>query len=389
MLARVSTQSRWRQVALVAAIVGAGVSAYLLVEYLGNSGGICLTGTGCDEVRLSQFAYPLGIPMPLYGLAFYLVTASVAWRSHDPSPIAGVAPRVILATLGLVGVAVAAVLTGLEAFVIRAYCTWCLLQAGAALLLAVSAVRLLRPAAELPAASRPGRPHASHRAQRAAARARETDRAGLFRTAALASSGMAVLVIVLLVAGAAASAPTPTPSSSGSADLVPSWAPQTGSGAVTVVEFADYECPACGVVAPILRQLADEGSITLVFRNFPLSQHPNAVPAARAARAALAQGKFWEMHEQLFATQSQWSSLSTSDAQAYFEGLASQLGLDLAAFRTAYAASTTLQPINDDLSAAMTLDLPGTPSIYIDGTVYQGQLSLAAIRAAVQARAGG
>lgn len=386
MLARVSTQERWREVALVAAIVGAGVSAYLLVEYLGNTGGLCLTGAGCDAVRLSRYAYPLGLPMPLYGLGFYLVVAWLSWRSHDPEPIVGIAPRVALVTLALAGTAVSAALTGIEAFELHAFCTWCLVQAGAGLLVTVAALLLLRPAPAVPSPPGGGRHRPSHRAQRAAARARETDRARLLRAGALSTAGMTLVVTLLLVAGAAASAPAP--STGGSADLAPSWAPQTGSGPVTVVEFADYECPACGVTAPILKQLADEGMITLVFRNFPLSQHPNAVPAARAARAALAQGSFWEMHEQLFATQAQWSSLSTADAQAFFEALAGQLGLDLPSFRTAYAAASTLQPINDDLSAAMTLGLPGTPSIYIDGTVYQGQLSLAAIRAAVQAKAG-
>src|SRR5438132_525709 len=77
--------SAWRRLALVSAIVGAGVSAYLLVEYLNDRGGICLTGGGCDAVRASAFAYPLGIPMPLFGVAFYFAATWVAWRTTDPA----------------------------------------------------------------------------------------------------------------------------------------------------------------------------------------------------------------------------------------------------------------------------------------------------------------
>ncbi len=133
-------RSTWRQVALVAAIVGAGISVYLLVEYLGGSGGICLTGGGCDAVRLSAYAYPLGIPMPLFGLVFYLAAAWTAWRTVDPAPILGVPPRAALLLLGVVGVAVSAFLTGVEAFVLHSFCTWCLAQAGASLVLFAAAL---------------------------------------------------------------------------------------------------------------------------------------------------------------------------------------------------------------------------------------------------------
>jgi len=131
----------WRRIALVSAIVGAGVSAYLLVEYLSNRGGVCLTGGGCDAVRTSAFAYPLGIPMSMFGVAFYLVAAWTTWRTTIPDRLFGQDPRVLLAALGLVGIGVSAFLTGVEAFVIHAYCTWCLVQAGAALALGVATLR--------------------------------------------------------------------------------------------------------------------------------------------------------------------------------------------------------------------------------------------------------
>ena len=124
--------------ALAAALVGAGISAYLLVEYGTGQSGFCATGSGCDEVRASAFAYPFGIPMPLFGLAFYLAAAGIAWRSLEPAHLLGMSPRVALAALALAGLAVSIVLTSIEAFVIHAFCTWCLGQAIASLVLAIS-----------------------------------------------------------------------------------------------------------------------------------------------------------------------------------------------------------------------------------------------------------
>jgi protein-disulfide isomerase len=169
-----------------------------------------------------------------------------------------------------------------------------------------------------------------------------------------------------------------------SSSLAPSYAPRTGGGKVLVVEFADYQCPACASVAPILNRLATDGSITLVYRNFPLPQHPNAIPAARAAEAAGQQGKFWEMHDLLFRTQSQWGSLPTSQATSAFEQLAASIGVD-ASWLAAYESSATLEPIDTDATAARDLELNSTPSLYIDGVLYRGALSESAIRAALPA----
>src|SRR4029077_18663377 len=91
--------------------------------------------------------------------------------------------------------------------------------------------------------------------------------------------------------------PSATPGANTTGSLAPASAPRTGSGPVTVVEFADYECPACQAVAPELQQLVTDGSITLVYRYFPLPQHSLAVLAAQAAQAATLQGKFWPMHD--------------------------------------------------------------------------------------------
>ncbi len=377
-------RSTWRQVALVAAIVGAGISTYLLVEYLNGSGGICLTGSGCDEVRLSQFAYPLGIPMPLFGLVFYLVASWTAWRSVNPQPVLGLGPRAALLVLGIAGVVASAILTGLEAFVIHSFCTWCLAQAVASLVLFVAAVGVWRGGAAAP----PSRAEASRRAQRRAVREIDAERSSLARSAMVTAGGMAILVVGLLAGGALGQA-TPRAASSAGAPLAPASAPREGNGPVTVVEFSDFECPACASVSPMLQQLVDDGSITLVYRYFPLTEiHPNANLSARAAEAAKLQGQFWPMHDQLFSTQNAWASLSSSTATAYFTQIATQLGLDVEKWKTQLDSSAVRDAVQADRNAADALSLPGTPSLFINGTYYTGALSLDAISSAVTAARG-
>jgi protein-disulfide isomerase len=377
----------WRHAALVAAVAGAGISAYLLVEYVSGRGGICVTGSGCDEVRLSAYAYPLGIPMPLFGLAFYLAAAWVAWRTLTASPLFGIAPKVVLAGLGVAGIAVSAVLTGLEAFVIHAFCTWCLAQAAASLTLGVAAFIGLRAGSN----GDQLQPEGTRRAQRRRAEEQASERGALLRSGALSAGAMSLVVVGLLVGGAINTpGPHPGPSSSAAASsgIAPASAPRIGTGPVTVVEFADYQCPACAVVSPELQTLVDEKRITLVYRMFPLPQHKNAELTARAAVAADLQDKFWPMHDRLFATQSAWENLSDAEARAYLTQLATQVGLDVTRWTQDLDSTAASDQVATDLDAAETLGLPGTPSLFIDGQLYNGGLSLADLRSAVIAAAG-
>ncbi|MGZ6256608.1 MAG: thioredoxin domain-containing protein [Candidatus Limnocylindria bacterium] len=376
----------WRHAALVAAIAGAGISAYLLVEYLNDSGGICLTGSGCDEVRLSAYSHILSLPVPLYGLAFYLVAAWVAWRSLSPAPLFGFPPRIVLAGLGAAGIAASAVLTGLEAFVIHSFCTWCLAQAVASLVLGISAfIGLSRGSRDDVVRS-----DSTRRAQRHAAQEVAAERGLLQRNGLVSAGAMSLLLVGLLLGGAFTNntGPTPGPSASTSSSLAPAYAPRIGNGPVTVVEFADYQCPACAVVSPELQTLVTEGRITLVYRMYPLPQHQNAELTARAAVAANLQGKFWPMHDQIYATQSDWENLSDADARAYLTQLASSVGLDVTRWTQDLDAAAVANTVATDLDAATTLNLAGTPSLFINGRAYSGSLSLDALRSAVTAAAG-
>lgn len=151
--------------------------------------------------------------------------------------------------------------------------------------------------------------------------------------------------------------------------LVRSDSNKTGTGKVQVVEFGDYQCPACGVTAPVLKQLYDAYSdkITLVFRNFPLAQHKNSTSSAEAAEAAGVQGKYWEMHDKLYATQAEWSNLA--DPSDKFAEYATAMGLDGAKIKDAIKNQTYKTKIDKDTADGTTLQVNSTPTIYIDGKV--------------------
>jgi protein-disulfide isomerase len=367
-----SPGARWRALALLSAIFGAGVSVYLLVEYTTGQPGLCLTGSGCDEVRASPFAYPLGIPMPLFGVAFYGAAAWLAYRSLDGG-------RGLLLAAGVVGVAMSALLTALEAFVIMAFCTWCLASAAAIILLLAGAVGLwLAPPAEAVAGT-------SGKARQQRARAESAERDGLRRLGLVGGVVTVALFAALLAAGALGSGPG---AEATAGDLAPAGAARLGDGPVTVVEFADFQCPGCAVVAPMLQQLAEADEMTLVFRHFPLTTiHSNADASARAAEAAESQGAFFEYGEALYARQAQWSNLGPAEADAYFAALAGELGLNVEEWRAAYGSAEVRSAVDDDAAAARRLNLPGTPSVYIGGELYEGERSVAGFRAAIAAAA--
>lgn len=143
----------------------------------------------------------------------------------------------------------------------------------------------------------------------------------------------------------------------------------TGTGNLVLVEYGDFQCPACSQYAPVLEQIKQEYAdlITFQFRHFPLeSIHPNARAASRAAEAASLQGKFWEMHDHLFKYQSEWQT--TGDPLSYFERYASTIGIeDTDKFKTDYRSSEVNSVINADLKAGRDIGVGGTPSFTLDG----------------------
>lgn len=142
-----------------------------------------------------------------------------------------------------------------------------------------------------------------------------------------------------------------------------------GSGSVTLVEYGDFQCPFCGQFHPVLQEVKAKygDKITFQFRSFPIiSAHPNAMAAHRAAEAADKQGKFWEMHDRLFESQSVWSTSQT--ASSIFESYAKELGLDLEKFKSDAASSAVNDIIQADLREGQALRVDSTPTFFLNGS---------------------
>lgn len=139
---------------------------------------------------------------------------------------------------------------------------------------------------------------------------------------------------------------------------------------VTLTEYGDFQCPACGTsytrIKPITDQYKDQ--IQFVFRNFPLTSiHPNGKAAAAVVEAAGLQGKYWEMVDKIYTTQSDWSNLTGDERTNFFEGYASALGLDVAKFRIDIASSSVNAKINYDQAIGLKLGVNSTPTYYLNG----------------------
>lgn len=133
---------------------------------------------------------------------------------------------------------------------------------------------------------------------------------------------------------------------------------------IQLVEFADFECPHCAMAAPVLHKTIEDPElkpkVRFVFKNYPLPAHEHADAAARASVAAGAQGKFWEMHDQLFTHQ---ETLANSD----IEGFAKKLGLDVDKFKADWASNDTKDKVAKDKELGSRIGISGTPSIFING----------------------
>jgi protein-disulfide isomerase len=145
-------------------------------------------------------------------------------------------------------------------------------------------------------------------------------------------------------------------SSSGHPELGP------GNAPITIVEFSDFQCPFCKRAEPTLKAVREKygDKVKLVYMDFPLSFHPNALPAANAGRCAGAQGKFWEYHDQLFADQ---GKLDPADLKA----TAKKVGLNTDEFDKCLDSNEYQAAIESDLAQGKKLGVDGTPSFFVNG----------------------
>lgn len=320
--------NRWLSegVLRAAALAGLATSTLLIAEYRDPAGALCAPGGGCEIARQSAYAMVLGVPLPLLGALFFATVLCVA-----------LVPQVRrwLFPLGLVGAVAGVTLIGIQAFILNAFCRLCLIVDVSALVIAVTAFvgRSFSPPS---------------------------------LTAPIAA---AHLLGALAVTGGAfcwhASLGAPPPVAA-------------QPGRVTVVEFVDFECPACreqyGEFSSVLASYADR--VNLVVKNMPLPQHQHAMDAARAYCCAAERNKAAEMADRLFKAQ----QLGREDC----EEIAVSLGLDRNEFRNCVDSESVAKRLRDDHTAAASAGIRGLPTLWIGQERLEGVHGSAALRASIE-----
>ncbi len=131
---------------------------------------------------------------------------------------------------------------------------------------------------------------------------------------------------------------------------------------VTIVEFSDFQCPYCAQAAALVDQVLEAypQNVNFVYKNFPLPMHPNANPAARAALAAGRQGKFWEMHDELFRHSGDLSAQT-------IRGIAEKLRLNLSKFEADMDSPAVKEQVDVEVRQGKVAGVRGTPSFFING----------------------
>jgi protein-disulfide isomerase len=181
--------------------------------------------------------------------------------------------------------------------------------------------------------------------------------------------------------GTASSSNSNTASSTFVATTVPAitasdWSEGNPDAKVSLIEYGDFECPACGEYSPIVEQVVQNYSSTVrfVFRNFPLyTIHPFAGISAQAAEAAGLEGgvaKYWAMNDLLYSKQSEWSldaSIAPVDlVNKYFDGYAQSIGLDVNTFNNDINATSVMQKIQTDVNGGNAAQIDHTPTFFVN-----------------------
>jgi uncharacterized membrane protein/predicted DsbA family dithiol-disulfide isomerase len=335
----------------IAAAAGLAVSLLLYSEYTGQSATLCGEGGGCDAVRASIYAHPFGVPMPVFGVAFFL---SLGLAATLPRLRRALVPLALLGGLG------ALALLALQAFAIHAFCRFCLVADASALV--------------------------------AAGTAGGVSFAGARRRAFALSGGLtlAALALPALVIARAPAPPAALPGASAAtaASLPAAVAREQRPGMLTIVEFTDFECPYCRqlhvALEEALRGLDGLGArVRIVRKMMPLPQlHPHALDAALAWCCADQAGRGDAMASALVHA-------DDLDREANVK-LAAGVGLDPAKFRACVASPSTRARVDADVSDA---DAAGValrlPTYWIGSTMYRGVRDAATLRRCLETEAEG
>lgn len=339
---------------LALSLLGLFDSLYLLWVYTSPSRPLVCLGSGCDTVRASSYSHLFGVPLPAYGVLMYVTLALLIFA--EPLATASRARVVRRAVAGISGAGFlfSLYLTGIEAFVLHAWCTWCVISAiSVTLMLALVLLELARPA-----------PHPE-------------DAAALVLVRRHFALGVAALVVGTPSFILLAQHGTLPPVQEASAETLlqrlvrpDSHVAGNPQAAVTVVEFGDIECPICATAELHAREVREKYGtrIRFVFRHFPLTQiHPQAEQAAEANECAGTQGKFWEALERFYRGR---DDLSDAALTRY----AGEVGADVARFSQCLSSGETAAHIRRDVDDGRALGVRATPTFFIGQKMIEGPL---------------
>jgi protein-disulfide isomerase len=146
---------------------------------------------------------------------------------------------------------------------------------------------------------------------------------------------------------------------------------------VKIIEFSDFECPYCAQFATVTgpdvkKRLVETGQASFRYYDYPLTQHRNTMAASHAAACAEEQGKFWEMHDRIFAGQDQWNTQATGNPKRIFEGYAREIGLDVARWSTCVDEERHLNKILANKAEGDRRQIDGTPTFYVNERKFEG-----------------
>jgi protein-disulfide isomerase len=172
---------------------------------------------------------------------------------------------------------------------------------------------------------------------------------------------------------------------------VPGISQGNANAPLVLMEFADFQCPACGQFArfskPLVKDYMDNGTVRFVWYDFPLVQlHKNAVLASRAGRCANEQNQFWAFHDVVFTNQSRWSE--SDDAADHFAEYAEQAGLDGGAFNQCLRSEKYQKEVSESFQLGTTLGVSGTPTLFLNGKRIETPTSRAEWDQLIQAELG-
>jgi protein-disulfide isomerase/uncharacterized membrane protein/rhodanese-related sulfurtransferase len=353
----------------VLSLLGIFDSTYLAWVYTSPSHPMLCFGGGCDVVRSSQYSHLAGIPIPLYGLAMYLALGLLIFAEPLLSLSLAKLDRFAVAGIAAVGFVFSGYLTSLEAFVIHAWCFWCVISALSVTgILALSIAEWLRPH------SLPSREEAMRLMQ---------------RQVGIAAFGLILGVPAFWLLAKHEEPPSLQPVRAQALESHLT-RPDTHfygipNAQVTIVEFGDFECPMCGQEESAAREIREKlgDKVRFAFRQNPLTViHAQAEKAAEASECAAEQGKFWEAVDKFYAGQ---SDLSVSSLERY----ASELGLNMAAFNQCLASGAMVERVERDKADGEALGVRGTPTFFVNGKRIEGLLSFQQVAQLVGAEKAG